>query len=150
MKIKANILRAIFLAAIVPPILTTLYFSVLVAFSWLDTSIKLQDLDTLFIIFVTALIVTTAHLLILGLPAIWLLQKLNIINIYTISIVGLSLGFLPAAIWSSSTVDIRGVIEVAGFCSIMGLASALAYWWACSQTPNNSSNLTGAQNAPSS
>jgi len=150
MKIKTTTLRAIFLAAIAPPILTTLYFSVLVAISWLDTNVKSEDLNTLFIIFVTAGVITIAHLLFLGLPAVWLLHKLNIFSLYTISIAGLLLGFLPAAIWSSSTVDLRGVIEVAGFCSIMGVASALVYWWACSQTPNNSSNLTGAQNAPSS
>jgi len=86
---------ALLLAAVVPAVAFTLYFLFLVLFAALAGRTNGVELKTSFVIFLAALTISTAHVVFLGLPAVWLLNKLNQLRLWTVVAAGLVSGCIP-------------------------------------------------------
>ena len=97
-KIK-TVAVALLLAAVVPAVAFTLYFLFLVLFAALAGETNGVELKTSFVIFLAALTISTAHVVFLGLPTVWLLNKLNQLRLWTVVAAGSVTGCIPMAIW---------------------------------------------------
>ena len=83
------------------------------------------------LIFVYAFLVAAAHLVVLGIPAVWALKKLNALRLGTIASAGFLVGGLPAALLN---------LRMGAWAGLFGLLGALAFWavWRRSAVSGNS------------
>jgi hypothetical protein len=145
------------LASAMPALAITLYFAAINIFSLFAGSQAGLQPRFLLAVFVTALVISAAHVLLLGLPAVWLLHSLGRLRLWTLLAAGYIGACLPMAIWSwpvdppgmrssysygngSETIvaKVDGVPTLAGwldyvqsvaFVGLFGGIAALAFWW---------------------
>lgn len=139
-------------AILAPTVVVTLFFSVLAAFSNGNSE---AELKVIALTFISALAISTVHVLALGLPFIWILKRVNRLNVWSATATGFLLGCVPMGIWSwpydnykssyrywngHAMVDakIDGVPTLVGwidylqsvtFMGAFGVIAALAFWW---------------------
>lgn len=106
--VDEKVFRSFFIIPAVPAAIFSLFF-------FLSGSILL-----IVIVFVVTYLVAGAHVLVLGLPAFWLGQRLQAIRWWTCIIVGFGVGGLPVAIW-------RGT-ELFLFGGLFGACAGFAFW----------------------
>jgi len=103
-----KVFRSFFITPAVPAAIFSLFF-------FLSGSILL-----IVVVFVLTYLVAGAHVLVLGLPAFWLGQRLQAIRWWTCIIIGFVIGGLPSAIWRGSELFLWG--------GLFGACGGFAFW----------------------
>jgi hypothetical protein len=91
---KRRILLPAIAATIVPTIVTTFYFGVIMLIA------RDPNPKTITLIMVLALVISTGHVLFLGLPAVYLLKKFGYLRGWSVTLAGFIVGCIPMGIWS--------------------------------------------------
>jgi len=156
-KISKRIVGASLLAGLMPALAVTLYFTALDVIALIIGSARELEAGFLLAVFVTALVISAAHVLLLGLPAVWLLYRFQRLRWWTLLSAGYIGACIPMAIWSwpldppgmtsscsngngSETIvaKIDGIPTLAGWIDyaqsvalvgLFGAIAALAFWW---------------------
>lgn len=153
-----KIVFATFASIITPAIAITLYifFLSILQINTVNNSDMHAALSLLPIVFIYGILVSGFHVFTLGLPIVWVLIRLNKLNIWSCVIAGFIAACIPMAIWSwpvdysykSSSISWHrteavitktdGIPTLTGwldyfqgtaFMGIFGIISALSFWW---------------------
>jgi len=159
MKNSQNIkvfMRASLAAILMPAIVITLYAFVFNLVAVFAGSARNLEAGFLLAVLLIALIISLAHVLLLGLPAVWLLHRFRLLRWWSLTVAGFVGACIPMAIWSwpvdppgmkssysygngSETIvaKVDGVPTLAGwidyaqsvaFVGLFGVIAALAFW----------------------
>jgi len=156
-EIIKTITGASLLASLMPALVVTVYFTALNLMALIIGSAWGLEPGFLLVVFISALVISAAHVLLLGLPAVWLLYRLQRLRWWTLLSTGYIVACIPMAIWSwpldppgmkssysygngSETIvaKIDGVPTLAGWVDyaqsvasvgLFGAIAALAFWW---------------------
>lgn len=91
---KRRWLLSLSIATLVPTLLPTVYFAVVLLAS------PYPDSNTIFIVAIVAFLASLGHVAILGIPGLLLLSRTRKFKAWAICLLGFFLGFLPMSIWS--------------------------------------------------
>lgn len=163
--VKAWIVSAA-VATIVPTVAITLYFLISLVLVTLAGVAVGTEYQVLVSVFVVALLISALHVLFLGLPAVWLLQKFDRLRLWSFVVAGFLTGCFPMAVWSWPADDskhrssysywngaeivqakVDGIptmagwvdyIQGVGFMGLLGVFSAISFWWTLKRISPNS------------
>lgn len=134
----------------------SLYFLTALLFAFMEGSTAWKDTQFIFVVFLVAVVVAGAHVLCLGLPAVWVLHKFHRLRLWTVLAAGFVTGCIPVSVlmWpvhvpeikSSSSywngremvqAEIDGIPTLAGWIDylqavalmgLLGMIAALSFW----------------------
>jgi hypothetical protein len=161
-----SITVATLVSIVTPAIAITVYFLSIVLIAAFTGSSNGAEYKILLITFIYGLLISGFHVIVLGLPIVWVLNKLDKLKAWTLVISGFVAGCLPMSIWTwpidysyksgysywngKETVIAKanGVPTLIGwvdylqgvaFMGVFGIIAAVSFWWAWKRNSTNKS-----------